>query len=107
MKYEIFWVELDPTRGSEINKTRPCVVISPDEMNNVLKTVIIAPLTSKIKKGYPTRFTVLIGKEKNQVALDQIRTIAKERLGKRLKTKPKLTAEEIEQLKAIIAEMFL
>lgn len=104
MKYEIFWVELDPTRGSEISKTRPCVVISPDEMNKHLATVTVAPLTTTIK-NYPTRFIILVGNEKNQVALDQIRTISKERLGKKLKTK--LTAEEIDKLKAIIAEMFL
>jgi mRNA interferase MazF len=105
MRYEIFWADLDPSRGSEINKTRPCVVISPDEMNKYLATVIIAPITNTVKT-YPTRLMIRIGKEKNYIALDQIRTIAKERLGKPLKTKMKLSDDEIKKLKSILSEMF-
>jgi mRNA interferase MazF len=106
MQYEIFWANLDPTKGSEISKTRPCVVISPDEMNRPLKTVVIVPLTSTIK-DYPSRFVVPIGKEKYEVAIDQIRSISKERLGKPLKTKPKLTVEEVDELKSKFIQIFI
>jgi mRNA interferase MazF len=106
MKYEIFWADLDPSRGSEINKKRPCVVISPDEMNKHLTTVIVAPITKTIKK-HPTRLMIHIEDEQNYIALDQIRTISKERLGKRLKTKSRLTDDVIKKLKAILAEMLI
>ena len=79
-RFDIFWVSLDPTIGSEIRKKRPAVVISPDEMNQNLNTIIVAPLTSTFKK-YPTRIEVSLDNKKGQVALDQIRTIDKSRLG--------------------------
>lgn len=78
-RFDICYVELDPTAGSEINKTRPCMVISPDEMNNALNTVIVAPLTSTIR-NYPMRVNCTVAKKKGQIALDQIRTIDKLRL---------------------------
>ena len=78
-QYEIVLVNLEPTLGSEINKTRPCVVISPNEMNHYLNTIVIAPITSTLKK-YPTRISVVNKKIKGMVAIDQIRTIDKLRI---------------------------
>jgi mRNA interferase MazF len=81
-RFDIFWVSLDPTIGSEIRKIRPAVVVSPDEMNRNLNTIIVAPLTSTFKK-YPTRIEVSLENRKGQVALDQIRAIDKSRLGEK------------------------
>jgi mRNA interferase MazF len=82
-RFEVYLVELDPTVGSEIQKPRPCVVISPDEMNQVIRTVIIAPLTST-GRPYPTRVDCRFQRKSGQVVLDQIRTVDKSRLIKRL-----------------------
>ena len=82
-RYEVHLISLDSTKGSEIRKTRPCVVISPDEMNTHIRTVIIAPMTSTIK-NYPTRVTTTFQGKKGQIVLDQIRTVDKSRLIKNL-----------------------
>lgn len=82
-RFEIYLVALDPTLGSEIQKTRPCVVISPDEMNRFVKTAIIAPLTTKGRE-YPTRVPCSFQGKDGLVVLDQIRTVDKLRLVKRL-----------------------
>ncbi len=82
-RFEVFLVSLNPTIGSEIQKTRPCVVISPDEMNRYINTVIIAPMTSTLKP-YPTRINTTFQGKKGQIVLDQIRTVDKIRLVKRL-----------------------
>ncbi|TAN55008.1 MAG: type II toxin-antitoxin system PemK/MazF family toxin, partial [Rhodospirillales bacterium] len=82
-RFGIYWVSLDPTQGSEIKKTRPCIVISPEEMNRHLATVIVAPMTSTIK-GYPTRVPIATGKKAGEVVLDQVRTVDKSRLNKRI-----------------------
>ncbi|MEN9839998.1 MAG: hypothetical protein RL177_1477 [Bacteroidota bacterium] len=82
-RFEVFLVSLNPTIGSEIQKTRPCVVISPDEMNRYINTVIIAPMTSTLKP-YPTRINTTFQSKKGQIVLDQIRTVDKIRLVKRL-----------------------
>lgn len=82
-RFEVFLVSLNPTIGSEIQKTRPCVVISPDEMNRYINTVIIAPMTSTLKP-YPTRINTTFQGKKGQIVLDQIRTVDKMRLVKRL-----------------------
>lgn len=84
-RFDVFLVGLDPTVGSEIQKTRPCLVVSPDEMNENIRTVIIAPMTSA-KKEYPTRVSCRFRKKAGQIVLDQIRTIDKSRLIKRLGT---------------------
>ena len=84
-RFDIFLVSLDPTVGSEIQKTRPCLVISPDEMNRNIRTVIISPMTSA-KKDYPTRVPFTFKKKQGQIVLDQIRTIDKARLVKKLGT---------------------
>jgi mRNA interferase MazF len=75
----VYWVDLDPTRGSEIQKTRPCVVISPDELNAHLRTVIIAPVTSG-GRPYPWRVECMIQRKRGRVVLDQLRTVDRERL---------------------------
>ncbi len=84
-RFDVYLVNLDPTVGSEIQKTRPCLVISPDEMNHNIRTVITAPMTSS-EKAYPTRVSCAFRKKKGQVVLDQIRTIDKKRLIKKLGT---------------------
>jgi mRNA interferase MazF len=102
-QYQIILVNLDPTIGSEIQKTRPCVVISPDEMNLNLQTVIIAPMTSKSKK-YPTRIEAIHGNNTGWIVLDQIRTIDKQRI---IKILDKLTLKEISRVKEVIKETFV
>jgi mRNA interferase MazF len=84
-RFDVYWVGLDPTVGSEIQKTRPCLVISPDEMNQHIRTVIIAPMTSA-SKDYPSRVSCIFRKKHGHIVLDQIRTIDKARLIKRLGT---------------------
>jgi mRNA interferase MazF len=99
-QYSIVLVNLDPTIGSEIKKTRPCVIISPDEMNKHLQTLIIAPMTTS-SKNYPTRIEIKHNGKTGWIVLDQIRTIDKQRV---LKSFEKLTDKEIEKLKSIIKE---
>lgn len=82
-RFDIFLVSLDPTLGSEIQKTRPCLVISPDEMNRYVRTVIVAPMTTR-GRVYPTRIDCRFQKKAGQVVLDQIRTVDKRRLVRRL-----------------------
>jgi mRNA interferase MazF len=82
-RFEVYLVQLDPTVGGEIRKTRPCVVISPDEMNRAIRTVIIAPMTSR-GRPYPTRVDCRFQRKNGQVVLDQIRTVDRARLVKRL-----------------------
>jgi len=89
-RFEVWLVNLEPTLGSEINKTRPCVVISPDVVNKYLNTVTIAAMTSA-KKPYPTRIDCLFKKQQGQIALDQIRSIDKIRFIKRLGVLDKVT----------------
>jgi mRNA interferase MazF len=93
-RFEVYLVNLDPTQGSEIKKTRPCVVISPDEMNHALTTVIIAPMTTKSNK-YPTRVDLSFKGKIGQVVLDQIRTIDSVRLVKKIGVIPTPTANKI------------
>ncbi len=83
VRFEIWLINLDPTIGSEIKKTRPCLIISPDEANKFLSTVIIIPLTSTLKK-YPTRINCIFKGKKGQLATDQIRSIDKVRLIRKL-----------------------
>jgi len=78
-QFDVYWVALDPTKGSEIQKTRPCVVVSPNEMNEALRTIMIVPLTSTII-DWPFRVTITSTAKKSSAACDQLRMIAKERL---------------------------
>jgi mRNA interferase MazF len=102
-QYQIVLINLDPSVGSEIKKTRLCVIISPNEMNRYLNTLIIAPMTSQSKK-YPTRVEVKHDGSIGWVVLDQIRTVDKQRI---VKTFGTLTANEIVQVKLTIKEMLV
>ncbi|MCE9498955.1 MAG: type II toxin-antitoxin system PemK/MazF family toxin [Leptospira sp.] len=102
-QYDVFLINLDPTIGREIKKSRPCVVISPNEMNRFIGTVIIAPLTTK-SKSYPTRAELSFQNKKGWVILDQIRTVDKSRLVKKL---GKIDSKTIQRIKAIIQEMLV
>ena len=84
-RFDVYLVNLDPTIGSEIQKTRPCVVISPDEMNRNIRTMIVAPMTSA-QKEYPTRVSCTFRKKQGQIVLDQVRTVDKARLIQKLGT---------------------
>jgi len=100
-QYAIYWIDLDPTRGSEVNKTRPCVIISPDEMNRYIKTVIVVPLTHTLK-AYPSRVLCEVKGEKGAIMLDQIRTVDKLRIGALI---DKLSLKEINNIKSVINQM--
>ena len=93
-RFEVYLIALDPTLGSEIQKTRPCVVVSPNEMNAYIKTVIIAPMTTK-GKSYPTRISCTFQGKKGQIVLDQIRTVDKSRLVKKLGVIDENTSKKI------------
>jgi len=84
-RFDVYLTNLNPTVGSEIQKTRPCLIISPDEMNKHIRTVIVAPMTTS-GKDYPTRVSCTFKKKKGQIVLDQIRTIDKTQLVKKLGT---------------------
>ncbi len=100
-QYGVYWIDLNPTIGSEVSKIRPCVVISPDEMNRFLKTVIIAPITHTVK-NYPSRVNCKIDGQAGSIMLDQLRTIDKARIKSKL---ARLVNKEIVQLKTVINEM--
>jgi len=102
-QYGIYLVNLDPTIGHEIKKTRPCLIISPDEMNQNIQTVIIAPMTTKSHK-YPTRVPVTIRNKRGWIVLDQIRTIDNQRLIKKI---GKINSQTIKEVKGIIKEMLI
>jgi mRNA interferase MazF len=102
-QYQIILVNLDPTIGGEIKKTRPCVVISPDEMNKYLRTVVIAPMTTS-SKNYPTRIEVKHDNKIGWIVLDQIRIIDKQRI---VNTIGQLSKPETKELKSIIKETFV
>ncbi len=99
---EVHLVELDPTRGSEIRKTRPCLVVSPDELNQHLRTAIVAPMTTA-GQAYPFRPSCRFAGKQGRVALDQLRTVDRERLRKRLGALP---ARDLAGVLAVLGEMF-
>src|SRR5215203_3773375 len=101
-RFDVYLINLDPTVGSEIQKTRPCLVISPDEMNRFIKTVIVAPMTTK-GASYPTRVPCKFQRKQGQVVLDQIRAVDKTRLVRRLGRIDKQTREEV---LSVLGEMF-
>ncbi|GAB1449229.1 type II toxin-antitoxin system PemK/MazF family toxin [Bacteroidota bacterium] len=102
-QYQIVLVNLDPTLGSEIKKTRPCVIISPNEMNKHLQTIVVAPMTIS-SKPYPTRVEVKHNKTNGWVVIDQIRSIDRTRI---IKSYGSLTEKEISKLKAVIKETYV
>ena len=101
-RFEVFLVSLDPTVGREIKKTRPCTIISPDEMNQHIGTVIIAPMTTK-GRNYPTRVKCTFQGVEGQIVLDQIRTVDKSRLVKKL---GRLSASASENVVRVLSEIF-
>jgi len=101
-RFEVHLISLDPTKGSEIRKTRPCLIISPNEMNKHIRTVIIAPMTSTVK-NYPTRVTTTFQGKKGQIVLDQIRTVDKSRLIKKLGS---ISSSAEEKVLSVLQEMF-
>ncbi|MFP5079643.1 type II toxin-antitoxin system PemK/MazF family toxin [Pedobacter sp. JCM 36344] len=102
-QYEVFWISLDPSLGSEMAKTRPCVVVSPDEMNEFLKTLIIIPITSTIK-SYPWRVSCTISNKQGSIATDQIKVIDRARIGYKI---GKLSKGEINLLKDALHKMLI
>lgn len=102
VRFQVYLLALDPTLGSEIQKTRPCVIISPDEMNRHIRTVIVAPMTTK-GRDYPTRIGCSFQGKKAQVVLDQIRTVDKVRLVKLLGT---LDSKNGDRVLQVLHEMF-
>lgn len=101
-RFDVYLVNLDPTVGREIQKTRPCLVISPDEMNRWIKTVIVAPMTTK-QRSYPTRVDCEFDDKHGQVVLDQIRTVDKQRLARKL---GRIDVATQEAVLITLAEMF-
>jgi len=101
-RFEVHLVTLDPTVGRELRKTRPGLVISPDEMNHTIDTVIIAPMTTK-SRAYPTRVPVTFQGKKGYIVLDQIRTVDKKRLVRRL---GKIKSSAAQKVLAVLAETF-
>src|SRR5690606_41062469 len=99
---EVYLVELDPTRGSEIRKTRPCLVVSPDELHHHLRTVVVAPMTAG-GHAYPFRPACRFGGKSGRVALDQLRTVDRDGLGRRLGA---LSPASISAVFAVLGEMF-
>jgi len=100
---EVWLIALDPSKGSEIKKTRPCLVISPDEMNEPLQTVLVAPMTSTLR-SYPTRVNLTFRNKAGQVALDQLRAVDRQRLVRRLGVVSSKAAREISN---VLVEMFV
>jgi mRNA interferase MazF len=102
-QYQIVLVNLDPTVGSEMKKTRPCVVISPNEMNKYLQTIVVSPMTSS-SKSYPTRVEITHKKKKGWIVLDQIRTVDRQRI---IKVLGNLSEKETAKLKEVLRETYV
>jgi len=101
-RFEVYLINLDPSVGHEIKKLRPCLIISPDEMNKHIKTVIIAPMTTKGRK-YPTRINCRFKGKSGQIVLDQIRTVDKIRLTKKLGI---INLDTQKKVASVLSEMF-
>ena len=102
-RYAIYLADLDPARGRQIAKTRPVVVVSQNEMNRHLNTVVVCPLTTKLHPRWRSRIQVACAGRRAEIAVDQIRTVSKERLGRKLNA---LDARAAAQLRRLIAEMY-
>lgn len=102
-QYEVYWISLDPTQGSEIAKTRPCVIISPNEMNQFLRTVVVIPITSTIRT-YPWRVQCIISGKEGSMAIDQIKVADKARIGSKMGV---LSENEIIALKDVLQKMLI
>ncbi len=102
-RYEIYFADLNPAIGSEIRKVRPVIIISQDEMNNYLETVVVCPLTSKLHPQWRTRLQIKCANKNAEIAVDQIRTISKQRLQNKI---DKLSDIKISQLRKLITDMY-
>ena len=102
-RYEIYFADLNPTIGSEIKKVRPVIIISHDEMNKYLETVVICPLTSRLHPQWRTRIQITCANKKAEIAVDQIRTISKQRLKQRIDMLSEIKAA---QLRKLITDMY-
>ena len=102
-RYEIYYADLNPTIGGEIKKIRPVVIISQEEMNKYLETVVACPLTSKLHPQWKTRLQIKCANKKAEIAVDQIRTISKQRLKKKI---DKLSKIKAAQLRKLITDMY-
>lgn len=102
-QYDVFLINLDPTIGHEIKKTRPCLIISPNEMNSNIATVIIAPMTTT-SRHYPTRVKTVFKKKTGYIVLDQIRTVDKARLVKKI---GRINSDTITSVKSVLREMLI
>ncbi len=102
-RYDIFWVSLDPTRGSELRKTRPGVIVSLDVLNRALATVVVCPLTSQLHPNWRTRLDVKVAGKTVEIAADQIRAVSKARLGRKLGS---LSSRDAAALRRLLSEMY-
>ena len=102
-RYDIFWADLEPTRGSEISKIRPVVVVSLDVLNAALATVTVCPLTSQLHPGWRSRVLIHCAGKPAEIAVDQIRTISKQRIGRKMAS---LKEDEAAALRRVITEMY-
>jgi mRNA interferase MazF len=102
-RYGIYWANLDPTVGSEINKTRPVVVVSDDMMNSNLKTIVACPLTTSLHPTWRSRIQIAVQGKRNEIAVDQIRTLSKDRLIRRI---ARLAPPDALRLRRLISEMY-
>ncbi len=103
-RYDICWVGLDPTRGSELRKTRPAVIVSLDALNRALDTVVVCPLTSQLHPEWRTRLQVTLRGKRSEIAADQIRTVSKSRLGGKVGS---LSALDAAALRRLLGEMYV
>ena len=101
-QYGVYWVELNPTRGGEMTKTRPCVVVTPADLNMYLSTVVIIPITSTIRH-YPYRVLCSVADREGEIATDQIHTVDKSRLKRKIGT---LNSSEVKRLREVFRQMF-
>jgi mRNA interferase MazF len=97
-RYGVYWVNLDPVVGQEISKSRPAVVVSDEAMNEHLGTVVVCPITSRLHPRWPSRIQTTIGGRRAEIAVDQVRTVSRERLGKRVGKLPEGIAAEVRHL---------
>lgn len=102
-RYDVRWASLDPTAGAEMAKTRPVVIVSLDALNDRLATVVVCPLTSQLHPAWRTRLTVRVAGRAAEIAVDQIRTISKSRLGAKV---GRISETKAGELRRLITEMY-
>lgn len=102
-RYDVYWVKLDPARGSEIRKTRPGVIVSLDPLNHALETVVICPLTSQLHPGWRSRIAISVAGRRAEIAADQIRAVSKRRLGRKLGS---ISTRDAAALRRLLNDMY-